>query len=59
MFATEARNPDTVLTPGRYALVLKGQASDFMVEGSVTDKRQCLERLAAANGNFYSECQQP
>ncbi len=59
MFQIEARDPDAVLGPGRYALILKGQAFDFTVEGTITDKRQCLERLAAANGNFYSECQKP
>ena len=58
MFEIEGRDPDAALTPGRYALILKGQAFDFTVEGAVTDKRQCLERLAAANGQFYSECQQ-
>lgn len=48
---------DAELTPGRYGLVLKGQAFDFSVEGKITDKRQCLERLAASNGTFYAECQ--
>jgi hypothetical protein len=41
---------------GRYVLVLKGQAYDFTVEGTVTDLNQCLESTAAANGSFYSEC---
>jgi hypothetical protein len=36
--------------------VLKGFAYDFTVAGSVTDPRQCLERLVATNGRFYSEC---
>jgi hypothetical protein len=40
----------------RYALVLKGLAYDFSVAGPVTDPRQCLERLVANNGRFYSEC---
>jgi len=48
--------PHTPLPPGRYVLVLKGQAYDFSVAGLVTDPRQCLERLAATNGQFYSEC---
>ncbi|MGF6309565.1 hypothetical protein ABIB82_003837 [Bradyrhizobium sp. i1.8.4] len=43
----------------RYALILKAQAYDFTVEGAVTDKRHCLQRLAAANGVFYSECEKP
>jgi hypothetical protein len=44
------------LAPGRYALVLKGYAYDFSVAGQVADPRQCLERLLATNGQFYSEC---
>ena len=48
---------DKPLGPGRYALVLKGEAYDFSVAGEITDTRQCLESLAAANGAFYTECQ--
>jgi hypothetical protein len=48
--------PDFVLPPGRYALVLKGQAYDFNVAGPITAAAQCLERVEAANGAFYSEC---
>lgn len=58
MFEIEPRD-DAPLSPGRYALVLKAQAYDFTVEGAVTDKRHCLQRLAAANGVFYSECEKP
>jgi len=47
------------VAPGRYALVLKGQAYDFNVAGQITDPKQCLERMAATNGQFYSECQKP
>jgi hypothetical protein len=43
-------------TPGRYALVVKGQAYDFTVAGEITETAQCLERTEAANGTFYSEC---
>jgi hypothetical protein len=56
MYEVQSENPDTPLPPGRYALVLKGQAYDFSVAGLVTDPRQCLERLVATNGQFYSEC---
>jgi hypothetical protein len=42
--------------PGRYGLVLKGMAYDFTVAGPVTEPAQCLERVEAANGVFYSEC---
>jgi len=59
MYEIQGENPDSTLTPGRYALVLKGQAYDFSVAGTVMDPKQCLERLAATNGQFYSECQKP
>ena len=52
-------NPDFVFPAGRYGLVLKGQAFDFSVAGPITESVQCLERVAAANGNFYSECRSP
>lgn len=44
---------------GRYSLVLKGQAFDFTVSGPITDPAHCLERTEAANGAYYSECQNP
>jgi hypothetical protein len=59
MYEILSENPDTALAPGRYALVLKGQAYDFSVAGAITDPKQCLERVAATNGQFYSECQKP
>jgi len=59
MYEIEPRDAELELSPGRYALVIKGQAFDFTVNGTVTDKRHCLERIAAANGIFYSECANP
>jgi hypothetical protein len=47
---------DFVFPAGRYALVLNGQAYDFTVAGAVTEAAQCLERVEATNGTFYSEC---
>jgi hypothetical protein len=47
------------LTPGRYALVLKNTAYDFSIAGKPVDPRQCLERVVATNGTFYSECRKP
>ncbi|MFT4115664.1 hypothetical protein [Bradyrhizobium sp.] len=57
MYEVQSEDPDKPLAPGRYALVLKGQAYDFTVAGQITDLRHCLERMAATNGQFYSECQ--
>jgi hypothetical protein len=59
MYEIHSEDPNAELTPGRYALVLKGAAYDFSVAGTAIDKRQCLERIAASNGTFYSECNKP
>jgi hypothetical protein len=56
MYEVGPRDADEGLSPGRYALVLKGSVYDFTVNGRLSDKRHCLERLVAANGVFYSEC---
>jgi hypothetical protein len=56
MYEIRSEDSNVPLTPGRYALVVKGLAYDFTVAGQVTDPRLCLERLVANNGRFYSEC---
>jgi hypothetical protein len=57
MYEVQSKDPNGELVPGRYTLVIKGQAYDFTVTGNVTDTRQCLGRVSASNGTFYSECQ--
>lgn len=47
------------LTPGRYVVVVKGIGYDFTVAGEVTDPAQCVERINATNGAFYSPCPPP
>jgi hypothetical protein len=56
MLLLRPEKPDFVFPAGRYGLVIKGQAYDFIVAGRITDSAQCLESVEAANGNFYSEC---
>jgi hypothetical protein len=56
MLLVRPEKPDFLFPPGRYGLVLKGQAYDFSVAGPITESVQCLERVEAANGSFYSEC---
>jgi hypothetical protein len=56
MFEIRTENDEKELSPGRYALILKGQVYDFIVDGKTTDPKHCLERLTAANGTFVSEC---
>jgi hypothetical protein len=57
MYEVIGEDADKPLTPGRYALILKDEAYDLGVAGEITDSKQCLENLAAANGAFYVECQ--
>ncbi|MBB4260139.1 hypothetical protein [Bradyrhizobium sp. CIR3A] len=47
------------LSPGRYIVVVKGIGYDFTVAGTITDPNQCVERINAANGAFYSPCPPP
>lgn len=44
------------LSPGSYVLTLNGQGYEFTVGGTVTDPNQCVERLEAQNGVFFSPC---
>jgi hypothetical protein len=57
MLLIQAENSDFALPAGRYALVLKNEGYDFTVAGNVTAPGQCLEQTEAANGIFYSDCQ--
>ena len=56
MYEVLGEDVDKPLEPGRYALILKGEAYDFSIAGEITDSRQCLESVAAVNGAFYAEC---
>ncbi|MBR1172295.1 hypothetical protein [Bradyrhizobium liaoningense] len=57
----ELHSEDTALElpPGRYALILKNQAYYFRIDGDIVDPRQCIERVVATNGTFYSACKKP
>ena len=48
--------PELALPAGRYALVLKGAAYDFTVDGPLADTAHCLERTDALNFPVYTEC---
>jgi hypothetical protein len=37
-------------------VVVKGMGYDFTVAGTPTDPNQCVERINATNGAFYSAC---
>ncbi|WP_426434882.1 hypothetical protein [Bradyrhizobium genosp. P] len=59
MYELHSEDPALELTPGRYALVVKNQAYDFTVDGKIVDPKQCIERIVATNGTFYSDCRKP
>jgi hypothetical protein len=57
MRMVQPEDANFVLPAGRYVLALRNQGYDFTVAGKVTDPSQCVERTDAANGAFYSDCQ--
>ena len=59
MVLIRSEDPEFVFAPGRYALAFKGQGYDFSVVGPVMQAAQCLDRVEADNGVFYSECRNP
>jgi hypothetical protein len=59
MFELHSEDPALELAPGRYVLILKNQAYYFRVDGNIVDPRQCIERVVATNGTFYSACKKP
>ena len=59
MYELHSEDPVLELTPGRYALILKTQIYDFTIEGRIIDPKQCIERIVATNGTFYSDCKKP
>jgi len=59
MYELHSEDPALELTPGRYALIVKSQAYDFSVEGDPVDPRQCIERVVAVSGTFYTDCKKP
>lgn len=59
MILLRADPPDLAFPAGRYALVLKGAAYDFTLDGSPTDTAHCLERADALTAPVYTECRKP
>jgi hypothetical protein len=59
MYELHSEDPGLELTPGRYALVLKSQSYDFSVVGKTIDPKQCIERIVASNGIYYTDCKSP
>jgi hypothetical protein len=49
-------DPDLVLPPGRYVLLLNDQPYDFTVAGNITDPRSCVEGVATPRGPVFYVC---
>lgn len=52
-------DPDFVLPPGRYVMLLNDQPYDFTVAGKVTDSRACVEGTVTNRGPVFYECRPP
>jgi hypothetical protein len=59
MILIRPEQPDLSLPAGRYALVLKGIAYDFSLDGPTTDTAHCLERTDTLGSPIYTECRTP
>jgi hypothetical protein len=56
MIKLRADDPTLSLAPGRYELMLGGQAYDFIVAGEVTDPAHCVEGVTTVRGQVFNEC---
>lgn len=56
MILIQPDDPNLVLPPGRYALVLDDQHFEFRVAGEVTDPRSCVEGVATPQGPVFHVC---
>jgi hypothetical protein len=56
MVMLHPENPEFSFPPGRYELMLGGQAYDFIVAGEVTDPAHCVEGVATVRGPVFYEC---
>jgi hypothetical protein len=56
MIKLRADDPTLLLPPGRYELMLGGQAYDLTVAGEVTDPAHCVEGVTTVRGQVFNEC---
>jgi hypothetical protein len=56
MVMLRPENPEFSFPPGRYELMLGGQAYDFVVAGEVADPAHCVEGVATTRGPAFYEC---
>jgi hypothetical protein len=56
MVMLHPENLEFSFPPGRYELMLGGQAYDFVVAGEVIDPAHCVEGVATVRGPVFYEC---
>jgi hypothetical protein len=56
MVMLRLENPEFAFPPGRYELMLGGQAYDFVIAGEVTDPAHCVEGAVTVRGLAFYEC---
>jgi hypothetical protein len=56
MMKLHADDPTLSLPPGRYELMLGGQAYDLTIAGEVTDPAHCVEGVTTVRGLVFNEC---
>ena len=57
MVMLRLENPEFAFPPGRYELMLGGQAYDFVIAGEVTDPAHCVEGVVTVRGPAFYRVQ--
>jgi hypothetical protein len=56
MVLARSEDPEFSFSPGRYELLLGGEAYDFVIAGVVNDPAHCVESVATGRGPVFYEC---
>jgi hypothetical protein len=56
MIMLRTEDPEFSFPPGRYELMLDGQAYDFVIAGEVSDPAHCVEGVVTVRGPDFYEC---
>jgi hypothetical protein len=56
MILVRPNDPDFVLPPGRYVLLMNDEPYEFSVAGEVTDPRSCVEGFPTPHGPVFHVC---
>ena len=56
MVLARSEDPEFSFPPGRYEVLLGGEAYDFVIAGVVNDPAHCVESVATGRGPVFYEC---